>query len=122
MPELLKCDCGRGGLTKATMKNHQKSKVCQQARGVYQESAPAVVELDLDLQSVVDDVRGDPRLRAKSVRAAFAARGWPNRHHKGTVRDFLKEHKIPIIDTPRHTPAFEVSQYVQKRVEEIANA
>ncbi len=54
-------------------------------------------ELDADLQEPVDAVSRTPQERAKMVRWAFSARGWPNDEHKGTVRDFLIEHKIPIV-------------------------
>ena len=137
MAGTLTCECGREGLNNGTLKMHQKGKKCQEARGISPlttDSGAGGVELitkmkdldvkidpglDADLQSILDDIDGDPRLRAKATRFAFSARNWPNNQHPGNVRDFLKEHKIPIIDTPRHTAAFEVSQYMQKRVEEI---
>ncbi len=143
MAGTLTCECGREGLNNGTLKMHQRGKKCQEARGIsllvgdsMEDSAPYIPGeggsclvkelyvkidpgLDADLQSILDDIDGDPRLRAKATRFAFSARNWPNNQHPGNVRDFLKEHKIPIIDTPRHTAAFEVSQYMQKRVEEI---
>ncbi len=130
MAGTLTCECGREGLNNGTLKMHQKGKKCQEARGLSPLTATPEVSIemkdldvktnpDMDLQSILDDIDGDPRLRAKATRFAFSARNWPNNQHPGTVRDFLKENKIPIIDTPRHTAAFEVSQYMQKRVEEI---
>ena len=130
MAGTLTCECGRENLNNGTLKMHMKGKKCQEARGISPLTTDVKIReiiiatpfkdgLEADLQSILDDVDGDPRLRAKAVRFSFPARNWPNNQHPGTVRDFLKENKIPIIDTPRHTAAFEVSQYMQKRVEEI---
>ena len=52
---------------------------------------------DADLGYIVDADSLTPTARAKLTRTAFAARGWPNERHPGTVRDFLVEHGIPII-------------------------
>lgn len=60
---------------------------------------PEIVQevLPLDLQRPVDAIRETPRVRARWVRRAFAARGWPNQEHPGTVRDFLEKHSIPCL-------------------------
>jgi len=50
-----------------------------------------------ELQAAIDATDRTPQLRAQMVRRSFGARGWPNKEHPGTVRDFLNEHKIPII-------------------------
>lgn len=55
------------------------------------------VDLEADLRSPVEATNDTPQDRAKAVRGAFAARGWPNEEHPGTVRDFLVEWNIPII-------------------------
>jgi hypothetical protein len=52
--------------------------------------------LEPDLQAVVDATGDTMQHRAKMVRGAFSARGWPNPEHPGTVADFLIEHEIPI--------------------------
>jgi len=75
--------------------------------------------LPADLQAAVDEVRSTPQMRAKMVRAAFAARGWPNASHPGTVRDFLIEHKIPIIDVPRGFDSGEAAAWTQKRLQDL---
>lgn len=53
--------------------------------------------LDKDLQAIVDAVDKTPQQRAKSVRLAFGARGWPDEGHPGTVRDFMNQYKIPCL-------------------------
>ena len=58
---------------------------------------PAPASLDPDLQAPIDAVKQTPQERARLVRWAFSARGWPNGEHPGTVRDFLTEHKIPFV-------------------------
>lgn len=60
------------------------------------EPVAATAVLDADLQAIVDDKRSTPQVLAKMTRFAFAARGWPNVEHPGTVRDFLVEHNKPI--------------------------
>jgi len=54
-------------------------------------------KLPPDLLRPVEDTNATPQQRAHWVRVAFASRGWPNKEHLGTVRDFLVEYKIPII-------------------------
>ena len=58
---------------------------------------PVKEELAPDLKAAVVS-KDSPQVRAKMVRWAFSARDWPNEEHQGTVRDFLVEHEIPIID------------------------
>jgi hypothetical protein len=53
-------------------------------------------ELPADLLSAVEAPALTPQQRAKIVRVGFAARGWPDTEHPGTVRDFLEEHGVPI--------------------------
>ena len=57
--------------------------------------------LGADLQAANDLVDETPQNRAKIVRAAFGARGWPNEEHPGTVREFLEKHNIPITTPAR---------------------
>jgi len=64
------------------------------------QEVPVGKSLDDDLQRVVDN-NGTPQERAKMARWAFSSRGWPNESHPETVRDFLIEHKVPIIEKER---------------------
>lgn len=57
--------------------------------------AEAQQMLDADLQAIIDST-DTPQVRAKMTRYAFAARGWPNAEHHGSVRDFLLEHGVPV--------------------------
>lgn len=63
--------------------------------------APQEEPLPPDLQAPVSAVEKTPQERAKMVRQAFGSRGWPNEEHRGTVRDFLVEHNIPIAEPIR---------------------
>jgi len=58
-------------------------------------------ELAPDLKRPVEDKAATPQMRAKWVRRAFSARGWPNAEHPGTVRDFLVKHRIPVAKPVR---------------------
>jgi len=58
------------------------------------------VLLDRDLQTIID-CKESPAMKAKMVRAAFAARDWPNPEHPGTPRDFMDEHSIPYYSFPK---------------------
>jgi len=53
--------------------------------------------LSLELQAVVDAVDKTPQERAKAIRQIYGALGYPDKKHRGTVRDFMKEHNIPIV-------------------------
>ena len=63
---------------------------------------PRLEDLDSDLRSPVESKRDTPQNRAKAVRAAFSARGWPDAEHPGTVREFLEEWGIPLVE---HVPS-----------------
>lgn len=63
------------------------------------EKKPKKAPLPAPLQAVVDSVKASPQDRAKQVRHYFAAMGWPDDEHPGTVRDFLLEYNIPVIDS-----------------------
>ena len=56
--------------------------------------------LEPDLLRAVEDTTATPQMRARWVRRAFGSRGWPNKEHSGTVKDFLVEHNIPIVNNP----------------------
>ena len=61
-------------------------------------STNGIGHLDPDLQAIVEEKKASPQQRAKMARFAFSYRGWPNEEHPGTVRDFLVEHGVPIIE------------------------
>ena len=78
-----------------------------------------MMEIPADLQAAIDDDKATPHMRAKMVRAAFAARNWPNQEHPGTVRDFLEEHSIPIIDVPRGLSGSDSTVYTNRAISEL---
>ena len=112
--ELIDCPCGKTGLHPRGMRFHKQSE--QHKRWEFYDlgssietTSPAEVmegpgvngSLPTDLQAAVDAVYDSPQLRAKMVRYAFAYRGWPNKEHQGTVREFLQEQSIPIAEPLR---------------------
>lgn len=62
--------------------------------GPYPKPEVVAEVLPLDLQSIID-CKDSPILKAKSLRQAFSARGWPNPDHEGTVQDFMDQYNIP---------------------------
>ena len=121
---MIDCECGRKGLNASQMTMHNRSKQHQAwAEGAPMESlaAPAVAVLDPKYKEILDIASAgeSPFHIAKLVRALFKVRGWPNDEHPGTVRDWLTEHNIPIIDVPRHQDADEQRQFVASELDRI---
>ena len=71
-----------------------QARVLREQKEATQESLAG--ELLDDLKAPVVAIGATPQDRAKMVRAAFGARGWPNSEHPGTVREFLMKYGIPI--------------------------
>ena len=89
-------DCGYGPSTRAYVTGfHKKSCPGSSSTSTASLGASNGV-LGADLQAAIDLVDETPQSRAKIVRAAFGARGWPNKEYPGTVLDFLNDHNIPI--------------------------
>ena len=121
---MIDCGCGRNGLNASQMVMHNRSKQHQAwADGTLIEplAAPAVATLDPQYKEILDiaSTGESPFHIAKLVRGLFKARGWPNDEHPGTVRDWLMEHNIPIIDVPRHQDADEQRQFVASELNRI---
>ena len=121
---MIDCECGRKGLNASQMVMHNRSKQHQAwTEGTPIESldAPAVAVLDPKYKEILDIASAgeSPFHIAKLVRGLFKARGWPNDEHPGTVRDWLTEHNIPIIDVPRHQDADEQRQFVASELDRI---
>jgi hypothetical protein len=121
---MIDCECGRKGLNASQMVMHNRSKQHQAwAEGTLIESlaSPAVATLDPKYKEILDiaSTGESPFHIAKLVRGLFKARGWPNDEHPGTVRDWLTEHNIPIIDVPRHQDADEQRQFVASELNRI---
>jgi len=93
------CECGREGLANEYQyTQHLASKGHAEALAEL-ESRPE--PLDRDLEAIIALKDEDPGVIGKMLRYAFAARGWPNRKHPGTVSDFMKEHDLPRFDIAR---------------------
>ena len=104
---MIDCGCGRTGLNASQMVMHNRSKQHQawttDPVPVAEPVAKPVAVLDPQYKEILDIAsKGEsPFYIAKLVRGLFKARSWPNDEHPGTVRDWLTEHNIPIIDVPR---------------------
>ena len=133
------CECG------ASVKNpsnvmHLNGRQHQvwlgEANGPLPNNTPKVFDpaaqngLDPALQGVVDAVHQTPQERAKTTRQIFGSKNWPNEEHAGTVRDFLQEHNIPIINPKvemrekfKESPTESTTaQYVNQRNKELAGS
>ena len=99
------CECGKEALSNEyAYTKHIESKVHENAmlqRGYVKDDNGELTELPDDLKAIVAMKQEDPMMIGKMLRYAFAKRGWPNRHHLGTVGDFMTEHKLPSFDLPR---------------------
>ena len=121
---MIDCECGRKGLNASQMVMHNRSKQHQawtEGTPIESLAAPAVAVLDPKYKEILDIASAgeSPFHIAKLVRALFKVRGWPNDEHPGTVRDWLTEHNIPIIDVPRHQDADEQRQFVASELDRI---
>ena len=121
---MIDCECGRKGLNASQMVMHNRSKQHQawtEGTPIESLAAPAVAVLDPKYKEILDiaSTGESPFHIAKLVRALFKARGWPNDERPGTVRDWLTEHNIPIIDVPRHQDADEQRQFVASELDRI---
>ena len=121
---MIDCECGRKGLNASQMVMHNRSKQHQawtEGTPIESLAAPAVAVLDPKYKEILDiaSTGESPFHIAKLVRGLFKARGWPNDEHPGTVRDWLTEHNIPIIDVPRHQDADEQRQFVASELDRI---
>ena len=121
---MIDCECGRKGLNASQMVMHNRSKQHQawtEGTPIESLAAPAVAVLDPKYKEILDiaSTGESPFHIAKLVRGLFKARGWPNDEHPGTVRDWLTEHNIPIIDVPRHKDADEQRQFVASELDRI---
>ena len=120
---MIDCGCGRTGLNASQMVMHNRSKQHQawETVPVAGPVAGPVAVLDPQYKEILDIAsKGEsPFHIAKLVRGLFKARSWPNDEHPGTVRDWLTEHNIPIIDVPRHQDADEQRKYVASELDRI---
>ena len=120
------CECG-AEIAKGALVMHQTGKVHAAAMAALEPKTDTPAPIDTVGQVVVAGLTADgtsddvPELHptlvniltwprrdssdlkniAKTARHLFAAQGWPNQEHPGTVRDFLVENEVPIIENDR---------------------
>jgi hypothetical protein len=112
------CECGRTDLKPGQITMHNRSK---QHKAWESEGTPIAEALDLEYKPILEAATAgeSPFHVAKMVRSLFNRRDWPNEEHTGTVRDWLNEHNIPIIDVPRHYDADEQRRFVADALDHI---
>ena len=115
------CPCGKTNLSSAQMTMHNRSKAHKEwANG---EVVEAVSE-DHELEGILAAARkgGDIRHIAKMARSIFAARGWPNEDHPGSIQEWLESHNIPTINVPSHSDPDEQRKYISEETERFRQA
>lgn len=124
------CPCGKTDLSSAQMTMHNRSKAHQEWEGTLSdgdiavEVATVVVDSDRELEGILTAARtgGDVRHIAKMARSTFAARGWPNEDHPGSIQDWLDSHNIPTINVPPHLDPDEQRKYLNEETERLRQA
>jgi hypothetical protein len=100
------------------MTMHNRSKAHTEWAEANGEVVEAVSE-DGALEGILAAARDGEDIRhiAKMARSIFAARGWPNEDHPGSIRDWLESHNIPIINVPSHSDPDEQRKYISEETE-----
>ena len=117
------CPCGKTNLSSAQMTMHNRSKSHKEWAEANGEVVEAVVE-DHELEGILAAARNGEDIRhlAKMARSIFAARGWPNEDHPGSIQDWLESHNIPIINVPSHSDPDEQRKYISEEIERFRQA
>ena len=117
------CPCGKTNLSSAQMTMHNRSKSHKEWAEANGEVVEAVVE-DHELEGILAAARNGEDIRhlAKMARSIFAARGWPNEDHPGSIQDWLESHNIPIINVPSHSDPDEQRKYISEETERFRQA
>ena len=117
------CPCGKTDLSSAQMTMHNRSKAHKEWAEANGEVVEAVSE-DRELEGILTAARngGDVRHIAKMARSTFAARGWPNEDHPGSIQDWLESHNIPTINVPPHSDPDEQRKYLSEETERLRQA
>lgn len=117
------CVCGKEGLGNEYLyTKHIESQAHEKALlnlGYVKDENGELTELPDDLKYIISLRDTEPQNIGKMLRFAFADRGWPNKHHTGTVADFMKEHNLPHFDVSRgHANQAESDQLRRNAVKE----
>ena len=117
------CPCGKTNLSSAQMTMHNRSKAHTEWAEANGEVVEAVSE-DGALEGILAAARDGEDIRhiAKMARSIFAARGWPNEDHPGSIQEWLESHNIPIINVPSHSDPDEQRKYISEETERFRQA
>ena len=117
------CPCGKTNLSSAQMTMHNRSKAHTEWAEANGEVVEAVSE-DGALEGILAAARDGEDIRhiAKMARSIFAARGWPNEDHPGSIQDWLESHNIPTINVPPHSDPDEQRKYISEETERFRQA
>ena len=117
------CPCGKTDLSSAQMTMHNRSKAHKEWAEANGEVVEAVSE-DNELEGILVAARKGEDIRhlAKMARSIFAARGWPNEDHPGSIQEWLESHNIPIINVPSHSDPDEQRKYISEETERFRQA
>jgi hypothetical protein len=120
-PVRIDCACGKKGLLKHTIPMHESSKGHREWLEGMSPQPVELEEMDETLMAALSAARngGSPFMVAKMVRSVYNRFQWPDEKHLGTVRDFLIEHNIPIIDLPPHCSPDDARQYTDRAIKEL---
>mgnify|MGYP003148122473 FL=1 len=117
------CPCGKTNLSSPQMTMHNRSKAHTEWAEANGEVVEAVSE-DGALEGILAAARDGEDIRhiAKMARSIFAARGWPNEDHPGSIQDWLESHNIPTINVPSHSDPDEQRKYISEETERFRQA
>ena len=117
------CPCGKTNLSSPQMTMHNRSKAHTEWAEANGEVVEAVSE-DGALEGILAAARDGEDIRhiAKMARSIFAARGWPNEDHPGSIQDWLESHNIPTINVPPHSDPDEQRKYISEETERFRQA
>ena len=117
------CPCGKTNLSSPQMTMHNRSKAHTEWAEANGEVVEAVSE-DGALEGILAAARDGEDIRhiAKMARSIFAARGWPNEDHPGSIQEWLESHNIPIINVPSHSDPDEQRKYISEETERFRQA
>ena len=122
------CPCGKTDLSAAQMTMHRRSKAHQEWEAALSDADIAVeavaVDEDHELEGILAAARRGEDIRhiAKMARSIFAARGWPNEDHPGSIQDWLESHNIPTINVPPPSDPDEQRKYISEETERLRQA
>tara|TARA_R110002110_G_scaffold102968_1_gene260525 strand:- start:39 stop:398 length:360 start_codon:yes stop_codon:yes gene_type:complete len=110
------------------MTMHNRSKAHKEWEAALSDAGITVeavaVSEDNELEGILVAARKGEDIRhlAKMARSIFAARGWPNEDHPGSIQEWLESHNIPTINVPSHSDPDEQRKYISEETERFRQA